>query len=299
MKNQTATKCISYFLINDFYNVLLNFLRLSLFSLYIFWLIIALKTKQLRNHNMILMYNLCLIRLFYCLTGILTYAYTPCDKLSISVCFLSVISRAFKGYYTGYSLIAMAFHRLGTILVINKTKTMIALNILIVFGIIWIIPIFLTVIQVYGFNNRIHFDESLNKCVHDASSQVHGFVFFFVFSYLFPNLLVLGLDTYEIRKTKEKSEAFRKENTNRESLRIIIQLLFLSLMYNVSCFSNLFILYLTTQVLDENDLVPLFDIFRWLFHFCPLSILYSHPILISKYKDCWKKLKNRNSVDQQ
>jgi hypothetical protein len=296
MMNQTSINCLSFFYKQDFYNVLLNILRISVFLLYFAWILIFIRFKELHSHQMVLMLNLSVMGIFYCLTGILAFFLTPCDQMSVNNCIILVILSLLRYYYASYSMSALSIHRLGTILVPNRTKMLKVFNICIVITVVWIIPLCLAIIQVCIFENKIYFDSKIADCVYDSSSDISGFMFFFVSGYIVPNLVIIAFDVYEIKKTKESMTAIGRNDYYRESLKTIIQLRVLFFMYQISCISNLFILYLSSYLLTQNQLMPLFDILRWLFHVSPIGLLYSHPILIKKYNKLWNIVKNRSSV---
>jgi hypothetical protein len=287
MKSANGTlKCISYFYSNIPEDIFLNIFRIGIFVLYLIWIIIAFKFKELRNRQMVFLLNLCATGMFYSVNGFTTFFYTPCDILPQSTCYAQTILTVFQGYYTGYSLSALAIHRLVCVVSINASKNLKWRTICVLVSLIWIIPLIFSFIQINGFQSNIYFDVGISNCVYDASSSRSSFSFFIIFAIILPNLMIFVSLLITFIKLKQKKDSLKLKNKRTESLRIALLLTILIIMYEISCISHALIIYQTSQMIEivsSNELVFL-RLGRWLIHICPLGFLYFHPLLVNKYK---------------
>lgn len=287
MDNYLKKNCTSFISSNDTYDIILNCLRISLFSLYVLWLIFALCIKELRNKQTSFLINLSIVGIIICLSGFVLYFTNTCTFIKDTLCHINTIMSLFVGYYSGYAISVLTMYRMACVYCVNITKTLKLRTIIIIILVSWILPLVFTFINIYAFKSQVYYNLVLFVCVYNASGQYDSFIFFALFSTVLPSLFILVsyiMVLIKLRRLRIKMGSAVKKRL--ESPRITIQLVVYFLTFELSCVSTLVILYQTSLLIPivSNNTLKILRLLRWFQHICPLGLLYFHPVFVKKYK---------------
>lgn len=298
--NTNVTKCIYYFFSTDPFEISLNVLRILMTSLYLLWLLVAFWFKKMRNRQMAFLINLNVVGLMYCAAGMIYFFHDTCSIPSTQKCVQLSAFSLFLYYYSGYSISALAIHRLLCCYLIN-IKTQLKCNtILTALLFTWLIPITLACIHQYGFKSITYYSKKEVLCLFDPQGDISSFIFFAFFSAFVPNVIILTcyimliIKLRQIRNRLQGSNRSSSALSNLEPPRITIQLIIYIIAFEFNSITNLIDVYRYTlfSQITSRETSRWFRQLRWIQHVCPLGLLYLHPVLLSKYTNffrCFRK----------
>lgn len=289
--HRPSDRCVATtLLLSDFYNIAISTFRILSFLLNFLWLILAISIKEFHKPQMAFLFNLNAIGIFYCFIGVASFFWSTCHHYRLHMCYVYTFNGLFAATLSGYGLSAFAMHRLACyyFLRIETTFT----KKLIAFFIIstWILPAVFSLIQLFAFDTNINELRAYNICVIESKS-LNAFIFFAFFNTILPNVLLITACVLLAVKIKKRTKP--NSRTPIERPKLTAQLIIYVVMFEVSCIANLIIFYETVlrrHIISANGL-NVMRMLKWLHHFCPLALLFFHPVMMKKYKRQLKLIK--------
>jgi hypothetical protein len=286
---ENVTKCSSFLYSTDPFDRTLNVLRIGTFKLYQIWLLFAFCFKEMRNKQMAFLINLNAVGLMYCFSGIIYFFHDNCSIPSVQVCIYMNVIGLFITYYSGYSISALAIHRMLCCYLINIRTQLKCIHITLALLLTWSVPLVLACIHQFAFRSITYYNKIEVLCLYDPQGDISSIIFFSIFSALLRNILILTsyiLLLFKLRRIRNKLSS---SNKKLEPPRVTLQLIIYILAFEFNCTTNIIELYRHTlfSQLISRDSLRWIRLFRWFQHICPLELLYFHPVLLEKYKNCF------------
>lgn len=287
--NSTSEKsCSSTFFFTDPFHVILTVIRFSVGFLYILWIILATRIKEFHSKQMAFLYNLNLTGILYCMVGFSNFFHTNCSSSTKTMCIFIAFYSIYNGLLTGYSISAMALYRLCCVCILNLRKRLRIKHVIISIASIWLLTFIFTLKQFYWFNTtKIYFSQQYFFCLLDSSASFSSFIFFIFISIVVPNIVIFAAYIYSIYRVKQL-KLHLKRSVQLSPPRITFQLLIYIILFEISCISDILLFYqavlLRPLFSDEFTALNTLRICKWLHHISPLALLYTHPILLKKYR---------------
>lgn len=262
----------------------LNIIKFVIFFLYIIWIIISLKIKEFHSKQMFFLYNLNFVGIFYLIYGLSITFYFTCYTPSKEMCFIQAIINMHIMYLNGYSIAALALHRLFCLYFVNL-KSILTIRVMIISALIlWNIPTVFAMVHLFVFKFVIYtgiYTQS-GLCLFIIGDQPYVQYFFVIFGILVPNMIIIT--AYALAYFKIKSQAVLLQTRNDlHPPRLTLQIIIHVIMFEIDLVSSFLFLNLTATA-QPFSFLPVFRILKWLIHFSPLAMMYFHPALIKKYK---------------
>lgn len=269
----------------DFYDQLLNVLRVTILTLYLIWIVIVLRIKELRKRNMVFLYNLDATGLAYSIYGVSNMFTFICTEPPPHVCFIQVFGNIMIGYMPSYSMSAVALHRVASVYLRNLNRQMTKNTIIVALSLVWLLPITYTLLHIYCFDMRIYYIKEYSQCGMDFTPSIVSIIFYSTVGIFIPNVVIFSAYVLVYVKIKY-SKAVSNSRQNLQPMRLTLQLIIYIIMYELN---NISILIQLCQVsyfkpIVSVEVLQLIRIFKWLHHFSCLGLLYLHPVLLKKYK---------------
>lgn len=283
-----SVKCVTTILfLTDIYNLSIYAFRIASLLLNIVWFIAAVTTKEFHNIQMAYLFNLNVIGMVYCFIALGGFFINTCQTINRSIAYYTSLNGIFIATLSGYGLSGFAIHRLSCHYVAEIKTVFTPMLIIGSIALIWILPAVFSIIQLFAFETNAHYVETYHFWLIDTSKSVYSFHFFAFTNTILPNLVIISACVLLARKLKSR---FQRRKCNRRAVRerprIIMQLAFYVILFELSCFANLVIYYQVfygRNIVSANTL-KIMLIFKWLHLFCPFFLLFSHPALVKKLK---------------
>jgi len=304
-------KCIMNLFLTDGYNMTLNILRITLFTLFFGWAFITIMFKEFHKKNMAFLFNLGASSLAYSIWG-LTFLFSDnCHIISPLKCYFQVYTNFIVIYSTNYSHCSFALHRLACVCFVNLDKRIKWSFIIVVISFIWIAPIVFTTIFLTLFDIKIYYDKVFSQCMINASKSLSFMIIFFTTSFIIPSSIIYIAYIVVMVKVSKAKKASKSSNPNQiQPLRITLQLSVYIILYELSNGSSILIsiLHIYLQNFISEDLVRGARIAKWFQFYCPLGLVYFHPVMLRKYQNffrwvygvliCQTTINNNNSASK-
>lgn len=173
----------------------------------IFFLSIFL-IKEFHSRHSVYQVNLSLIGFIYVINGLITYNHDfVCNLNSSLFCQYQGIYFQVSVFLYSYAVLAMALYRLACVTHKNLNQVFKIWKIVLSLVIIWLIPVFFVIIPKYLKKTPIFYHHSLDSCQINYTKQTGSFVFFILFGFSFPSILIAILYcviVFKINNTKNK-----------------------------------------------------------------------------------------------
>lgn len=147
------------------------------------------------------------------------------------------------------------------------------------------IPLLITLSNFFLFDINAYYAAFYQQCVFSTNDNVTQYVINVIAVYTISNLIVLIAYFWVLIKLRLQR---KKLNSSRNLTppRITIQLVIYVITYEIGVIAS-FIQY--TQIafskpFVSDQVMQWTRILRWAQHFCPIGLVYFHPIMLQKYK---------------
>lgn len=278
--NELNNTC-KYIYKKDAINLSSTIIRTIILTLYLIWIKFGIKFKEFHKRQMVFLYNLNIAGLFYSFFGLLNLFKRTCWTPTPFQCMVTSLQVTFNSYLPGYCLSALFLYRWACTYYL-QIKLILAWPLVIFYLLLtWLIPLALTIGNLFLFNQKFGYSKELATClVITPENDLRSIIFFTIFSIIIPNafIIVAHLAMY-----------FRINSNRRfkEPCRITIQLLLTILTFEIYSFSSLLVFYQVSMSVEiiPNNYIHITRVIRWLYHFCPLCFLYTHSVMLKKFKN--------------
>lgn len=264
---------------NDAINISVTIIRTTALMLYLIWIIFGIKFKELHKRDMIFLYNLNLSGMLYGFLGSTNLLKKTCWVPTQIQCILTTLHVTFNSYLPGYCLSALFLYRLACVCYVNIRSELKWSRIILLLSITWLIPLILSVIHTFAFGSNFVYSKELATCIV-IDKEYKQLIIFIIFGFIVPNLLIISSYTSVYFK-------LTKIRKNPEPLRITIQLILMIIFFEIYCITSLIAIL---QVDQTYKIIPkkwfnIIRVIRWIYYFCPLSLLYTHSVIIKKARE--------------
>jgi hypothetical protein len=221
------------------YNTAIDLMRIVLLLFYLIWIIIAFKIKEFHKRQMIFVYNLVVVGIFHCLTGLWPRLWSTCYTPTQLICVLIQWTILYGCYYSGYAIGGLILYRLACILYLQNITQIKLAPLLMLVSLTWLIPFILSLINLFAFDHNIYYHRFYGSCFLNTFNGYKSFCFFLIFANLLPIIIISVVYFYVYHKLN----LLTNSNRRKEPLRITIQMIILILFYIASCIASLLAYY--------------------------------------------------------
>lgn len=292
------SECKFKILLTDTYSLIMNSLKIILFVLYLTWIVMAIKVKEFHCKNMAFLFNLNIISLCYAAYSVI-FLLIPTCLISFTYCIIQYAGGFFFPLTPAYSLCALVVYRLACVTYHDLEKKLTKKAIIFTIGLTWFIPALAAVSTYFIFDLKSEYIESLKVCASHTKEVAFGYVVVAVIGV--PSIVVSIVYLIAVIKLKFKKKRINSSQSARIP-RITIMLLIYIVIFHISNAAAIVQFYENTYNSKINETVSWISRIMKIFqHFCPISLLYSNPIItkhlksiFEKYARCLKILPSRN-----
>jgi hypothetical protein len=269
-----------------------NVMRIIFLLLYVGFMVFLIKVKNLQNRHMVLLFNMVAVGVFYLIYSVTFIFYSSCYNPSQIVCFFQAIINVFVAYDTGYAISAVALHRLIFAYFIHVVNYLTKRVMLFIIVILWLIPLFLTLIHIFviEYMSYTGLVSPFGICLNKITNPMYHLIFFAIFGFLIPNLLIIGGFATSYHRLKIQAKRTRA-NKDAQPIRVTIQIVVHVLLYELDLISSMLLFLMAPDGVLENfiQFIPLLLAVKGLNHFNALAMMYFHPIMLETYKKYFRE----------
>lgn len=273
--------------VTDFFNLTISSFKILSFLLNIVWLIVTLTIKEFHNIQLTFLYNLNAIGMLHCAIGFGSFFFKTCQTINKTMCYFHSFNELFIATLPGYGISGFVIHRLACYTNIEIKNVFNRCVIISSIALIWSLPALFTLIQLFAFETSVNQFKTYNVCLIDSSKSDYSFYFFAIVNTLLPNFVIISACLLIARKVSHRLKRRKRcRNLITERPKLTLLLLIYVLMFELSCVSNLVLFgqIVNKREIVSNELIQVMRILKWLHHFCPIFLLFNHPVLVEKYK---------------
>lgn len=286
---KVITDCTLFLFSSDFLDIILNALRFLFLFLYVFWSYFAIRCKELRKKSMAHLYNVALNAFMRSIYGIHLSFLPKCFEPSKTYCAFQTFFNIFFIYTSSYTICFLAQYRLIIVYFQKLTPKCNKKVITATIALSWILPIFFLMLFYVIFDPQPVYLMNYKQCLPKVNLYYPSIMFTLFIAFILPDILLIFAyitTVLKIRSNKRKANSTECTKAPQITFKLVIYILAVhitqaSYTFDMVVVSNNQTLTILAQV---NKLV------KWIQDYCPIALLYFHPLMTKKYESFGRKI---------